>query len=165
MRIGRTLRHLFATRWAARRHFKPQALESITRAITEVEGRHAGEIRVVIEAALDLPELWQDVTPRQRAAVLFGQLGVWDTAANNGVLVYVLLADRDVEILADRGIAERVGEADWRAVCAEMERHFAAGRFGDGTVAGVHGLGRLLPRHFPGRGADPDELPNQPILL
>ncbi len=96
---------------------------------------------------------------------MFSHLGVWDTEANNGVLIYVLLADHDVEILADRGISKRVPQSEWEAICREIEAHFREGRFAQGSVAGVRSVGRLLEKHFPGRGADANELPNQPVLL
>jgi uncharacterized membrane protein len=165
MRIGRALRHFFSTRWGARRHFTPAVLARIEAAIVAAERRHAGEIRFAIETAFDLPELWRGVTPRQRAVDVFGQLGVWDTAGNNGVLIYVLVADRDVEIVADRAIAARVPQADWEAVCRGMEAEFRAGRFGEGAEAGIAGVGRLLARHFPGQGGDRDEQPNAPVIL
>src|ERR1700754_4189140 len=104
MQLGRTLRHLFSMRWRTRQRFSQAVLDDIEAAIHEIESRHSGEVRFVVETAFDLPELWRDLPPRRRAADLFGRLGVWDTAENNGVLIYVLLADRDVEILADRGI-------------------------------------------------------------
>jgi uncharacterized membrane protein len=119
----------------------------------------------VVETAFDFAQLWYGVTPRQRALEIFGQTGVWDTEANNGVLIYVLLADHDVEILADRGIARRVTQADWENVCHEMEAHYRARRFKEGSIAGVRGVGRLLAQHFPGGRADANELPNQPVLL
>ncbi len=119
--------------------------------IAALERRHAGEIRFAIETAFDLPELWYGTTPRERAIQVFGHLGVWDTEGNNGVLIYVLMADRDVEIVADRAIAARVTQAEWEAVCREMEAHFSAGRFGEGAEAGIAGVGALLARHFPGR--------------
>jgi uncharacterized membrane protein len=165
MGFARMFRHLFATRSGARRRFTDAVLADIEAAIRDVESRHSGEIRFVIETALDPAELWRGVTPRQRGAQVFSHLGVWDTQNNNGVLIYVLLADRDVEILADRGIAARVSQAEWEQVCHEIERHYRAGEFGQGSVAGVHSVGRLLARHFPGSGGDADELPNQPVLL
>ncbi|MGH2855525.1 MAG: TPM domain-containing protein [Solirubrobacteraceae bacterium] len=165
MSPGRFLRHILSTRWRTRRHFAPQVLAHIEGAIREAESLHAGEIRFVVEAALDLAELSQDLAPRRRALQVFGQLGVWDTAHNNGVLIYLLLADHVVEIVADRGIASRVPQSEWDAVCREMERHYAAGRFSEGSVAGVRGVGRLLSRHFPGGRGDANELPNQPVLL
>jgi hypothetical protein len=165
MNASRFLRHIFFTRWTTRRHFSPRVLADIEKAIRETEALHAGEIRFAVETALDLAELVQDLAPRQRAMQVFGQLGVWDTAANNGVLIYLLLADHVVEIVADRGIAARIAQSEWDGVCREMERHYRERRFGAGSVAGVRAVGRLLARHFPGRRAGPDELPNQPVLL
>ncbi len=164
MNVRRFLRHFFATRWATRRWFTPAVLEAIESSIREAESGHRGEIRFVVETALDMVELLQDLPARPRALQVFAQLGVWDTADNNGVLVYLLLADRVVEIVADRGIATQVSQSDWDEICREMERHYAAKRFREGSVAGVRSVGRLLARHFP-RGRGKDELPNQPVLL
>jgi hypothetical protein len=161
----RTLRHLFATHWGTRRRFTPAVLKQIEDATLEVEAAHAGEIRCAIETALDLPQLWGAVDARMRALQVFSQLGVWDTDGNNGVLIYVLLADRRVEIVADRGIAARVSPAEWAEVARAMEDAFRAGRFGPGCVAGIQAVGRLLAKHFPNAGGDRDEQPNQPVLL
>jgi uncharacterized membrane protein len=166
MNPARFLHHLFATRWNTRRHFTPQVLAQIESAIREVESRHAGEIRFVVETALDLAELRHDLSARRRAMQLFGLLGVWDTAENNGVLIYLLLADQVVEIVADRGIFSRIPQSEWDKVCREMENHFRAGQFSAGSVAGVQGVGQLLALHFPANpGRKTDELPNQPVLL
>lgn len=165
MAFLRTLKHLLATHWATRRRFNAEVLSAIEDSIREVESRHAGEIRFAVESAFDLPELWNGLTPRQRALQVFGFLGVWDTAANNGVLIYVLNADHAVEIVADRGIAAKVLPAEWDAVCRDMEDHFKAGRYRQGAVAGIQDVGRLLHQHFPNQGSDRDELPNQAILL
>jgi uncharacterized membrane protein len=165
MNIGRFCRHVFSTRAATRRHFTPAALAEIEAAIKDVELRHSGEIRFVVETALDINELLADVGPRARALEVFSHTRVWDTEANNGVLIYVLLADRDVEILADRGIASRVPPAEWEAICHEIEAHYREGRFAQGSVAGVRSVGRLLARHFPGDRGDANELPDQPVLL
>jgi uncharacterized membrane protein len=135
------------------------------RAIREVEALHAGEIRFAVETALDGARLWRNVPPRRCAIDAFSHLRVWDTAHNNGILIYVLLADRDVEIVADRAIAERVSQAEWEAVCRDMEKHFRAGDFGPGAVAGVRGVGRLLAQHFPRSSGDANELSDRPVLL
>jgi uncharacterized membrane protein len=165
MQLGRALRHLFSTRWGTRRRFTVEVRRRIETAITGLERRHAGEIRFAIETALDLPELWDGVMSRERALNVFGQLGVWDTAGNNGVLIYVLMADHVVEIVADRAIAARVAQGEWDALCRAMEVHFRAGRFAEGSEAGIAGVGALLARHFPGQGGDANEQPDRPVLL
>jgi len=165
MQPRRVLRHLFATRWGTRRRFTAKVLARIEQALIGIEKRHAGEIRFAIETAFDLPELWYGVTPRQRALQVFGHLGVWDTAGNNGVLIYVLMADHDVEIVADRAMAARVPQAEWDAVCRGMEDYFRAARFAEGAEAGIAGVGELLGKHFPGHSGDRDEQPNRPVLL
>jgi len=165
MKLARLIRHLATTRFSTRRRFPLPVRKAIEQAIGECEARHAGEIRFVVETAFDLPELWHDLAPRQRALRLFGQLGVWDTAHNNGVLIYLLMADRVVEIIADRGIAARVPQAEWGAVCRQMEHHFREGRFREGSIVGILGVGALLGRHFPGKGSGGQELPGQPVLL
>jgi len=164
---GRWFRHVFATRRALRRAFSVESLGAIERAIDESERRHAGEIRVAIESALEPGDVWRGKLPRERALEVFAALGVWDTDANNGVLIYVLLADHDVEIVADRGFNGRVAPAEWTSVCEDMERQFRAGRFREGAVVGVEDVGRIVGRHFPQRPGegDRDELPNRPVLL
>lgn len=123
----------------------------------------------MIETAFDIPELWAGFMPRARAEQVFAQLRVWDTELRNGVLIYVLMADRDVEIVADRGAAARISLTEWESVCRLIEGHFRAGRFEEGAVAGVGEVGRLLEREFSARPdsgrQDRDELPNQPTLL
>jgi uncharacterized membrane protein len=165
MEIARTFRHLCATQWGTRRRFSPEVLGTIEAAIREVESKHAGEVRFAVETSFDIAELWHEVTPRQRALQVFGHLGVWDTQHNAGVLIYVLMADRDVEIVADRGIAARVSAAEWEAVCREIEGHYQNDRFAEGSVAGIRRVGELLAKYFPNAGGDRDELPNQPVLL
>ena len=149
MQLARALRHLFATHAATARRFTSEVLASIEASITAVEAAHAGEIRFVIETALHPAALWHDMAPRERALQVFSQLRIWDTAYNNGVLIYVLIADRAVEILADRGLAQRVPQAEWDEICREMQRHFKSGDFGRAAVAGVQQVGRLLALHFP----------------
>jgi uncharacterized membrane protein len=165
MNLRRWIANLFATPLMTRRRFPAQALSAIEAAITAVEARHAGEIRFVIETALDVSALLADRTPRERAVEVFSHYRVWDTANNNGVLIYLLMAEHDVEIIADRGIAANVSEAEWQTVCQRMETHFGAGRFREGAIAGVDGVAALLVRHFPHQGGDRNEQPNRPILL
>jgi len=165
MLLTRLLRHTMTTPLATRRRFPGHVLRAIEQAITTVESRHAGEIRFAVETALEFSALRAGQTPRERAVELFGQLGVWDTEHNNGVLIYLLMAERDVEIVADRGIAARVTREEWEALCHLMEDHFRAGRFREGAIAGVEGVGALLARHFPQAGGDRNEQPNRPVLL
>lgn len=161
----RTLRHLFATEAGTRRRFGPAATAAIEAAIASAELRTSGEIRFAVETALGLPDLVSGKAPRERALEVFADLRVWDTGLANGVLIYVLMADRDVEIVADRGAAACIPTADWEGVCRVMEEHFRAGRFQEGAVAGVGAVGALLERHFPARKNERDEQPNQPALL
>ncbi len=148
-----------------RRAFPQRALDAIERAIREAEVRHAGQIRFAVEAALDLPPLLAGQTARGRAIDVFSQLRVWDTEHNNGVLIYLLLADRDVEIVADRGIHARLGAETWEAICREMEAAFRNGQFEAGVLAGIHAVGEHLARHFPPRGEKPNEMPDRPVVL
>lgn len=159
------LRHLCATRAGTRRRFSRQVIDAIEKAVAEAERKTSGEIRFAIETALDIPELWADKSPRECAIDAFSQLRVWDSELNNGVLIYVLMADRDVEIVADRGAAARISPSEWEAACRLMESHFREGRLREGAIAGVEAVGGLLERAFPSRAANRDELPNQPTLL
>lgn len=161
---ARLWRHLVTTRAAVRRAFPAATLAAIEAAITESERRHAAEIRFVLEPALDWHDVRDGVTPRARACALFAELGVWDTAANNGVLVYVLYADHAIEIVADRGFAA-VGAATWRELCAAAEQAFRAGRFEAGSLALVERIGDLAARLFPPQDGDLNELPNLPLTL
>ena len=126
MDLKRILRHLFTTTWSVHRAFPASSLRAVQRAIAETEATHEGQVRFAVEHALDLPQLLAGRSARARALDVFSQLCVWDTQHNNGVLIYLLLADRDVEIIADRGIHAHVGEG-WEAICRRMERRFGRG--------------------------------------
>jgi uncharacterized membrane protein len=167
MDLKRWFRHVFTTRAALHRAFPPAALSGIGAAIAESERRHTAEIRVAIEASLDPIHVHHGRSPRERSLQVFRDLGVWDTEANNGVLVYVLLADRSVEIVADRGYNGRVSAGEWAAVCRAMESSFRAGRFEQGMRDGIDRVGDLVAAHFPaGPGSlNPDELSNRPVIL
>lgn len=164
---GRWFRHVFATRGALRRAFPPSTLAAIEVAVTESESTHSGEVRFAIEASLEPGEVWQGRTPRDRALEVFAGLGVWDTAANNGVLIYVLLADHDLEIVADRGFNGRVSAEEWADICDAMQVRFRAGDFAGGAVESVRRVGAIVSRHFPLAPGErsPDELPNRPTIL
>jgi len=167
MNTGRWFRHLFATRRALLRAFPQSGLLQIEAAVDESERWHGGEIRIAIESSLEPGEVWRGKTPRERALEVFAALGVWDTGANNGVLIYVLLADHDVEIVADRGFNNRVEAAEWAAVCEDIDAEFRSGRYPEGLVAGVRRVGHIIATHFPQRPGqrDENELPNRPALL
>lgn len=151
--------------WHVRRHFSKSALQHIEQAITASELTHNGEIRFVVEGDLHPLAILRGVTPRQRAIALFSQLGIWDTEQNNGVLIYLLLADHDVEILADRGINQHLGPQGWELICKAMEAHFRQGRFEEGVIYGITEIGKSLQQHFPATADDRNELPNKPIVL
>ena len=163
--IKRFFRHAFSGPWRVRRHFSHGAMHNIEQAIGQSECTHTGEIRFVVEAALHPYELLQGKTPKQRARELFASLGIWDTAHNNGVLIYLLLADRDVEIVADRGIHGHVGSQGWEAICREMEARFRQGQFEAGVVLGIQQISEVLQLHFPANGANENELPDAPLVL
>ena len=164
--LNRWLRHLFTSHATVRRRFPASSLQRIEREIRACEDRHAGEIRFAVEAALHPAQLWRGVSPRQRAVEVFSQLRVWDTEHNNGVLIYLLLADRSVEIVADRGVAGgRVAEGEWETVCALMRKYFADGAFEDGVVAGIEAVADVLSRYPPGAGPGANELPDAPVIL
>ena len=161
-RLGR---HFLTDQHSMRRRFSPQALKRIEDAIAAGERRHEGQVRFVVEASLPLSQILRGLEPRARALELFGRLGVWDTDHNCGVLIYVLLADKDVEIVADRGINRKVGHDAWEIICRAMESAFREGRFEDGAIVGIAAINELLVQHFPRRAAGPNELPDQPIVL
>jgi uncharacterized membrane protein len=165
MGIKRIGKHLLAHHWRLRRDFPPKVLAAIEQAIKKGEATHSGQVRFVVEGALDGAPLFRDQPARERALDIFSQLRIWDTAHNNGVLIYLLLADRDVEIIADRGIDAKVGAVGWAAICNEMETGFRAGQFERGTIKGIEAVSRQLARHFPTQGGGPNELPDAPVVI
>jgi uncharacterized membrane protein len=166
MKFKRIFIHLCTPPWLLRRQLQRGTLQRIEAAIAASERTHHGELRLVMEAVLPWRDVLAGVSARERAIEIFSQERVWDTEHNSGVLVYLLLADRDIEIVADRGIHARVGEAGWAAICAAMERRLHAGDFEAGILDGLQTIGALLDRHFPANLQDnPDELENRPLML
>lgn len=163
MSVSRAFRHLAAPAWVISRAFPQASLGKIEQAIGETERMHGGEIRVAIEGNLSARELWRGESARERALEVFAQLGVWDTEANNGVLIYVLWADHDVEIVADRGFNGKVTAEEWTAVCTDMEQRFKANDPLGAILHGVRGVGALIAQHFP--TVDRNELPDKPVVL
>lgn len=165
MDIRRILKHLFFTDWQLHQAFSPACLEAIAQAVRASEQAHLGELRFAVEGALEGVALFKGQTAHARAIEVFSQLRVWDTEGNNGVLIYVLLADRAVEIVADRGIHRRAGTATWDVICRQMESRFAAGEFQAGALQGIAAVSQTLRVHFPARGENANELPDEPVLL
>ena len=165
MNYKRIMRHLSSGRAAVRRTFPSHALDAIERAIRETEAKHDGQIRFAVEATLDIKSLRAGKSARERAIEVFSQLRVWDTEHNNGVLIYLLLADRNVEIVADRGIHARLGQETWEAICREMEAAFREGQFEAGMLAGIHAVGEHLVHHFPAHSGKPNEMSDSPVVL
>lgn len=165
MALTRLIKPLLTTHMQVKRHFPERTLAAIKSAIGDAEATHRGEMRFAIEAALQPGQVISAMTPRERALEVFSELRVWDTQLNSGVLIYVLFADRAIEIVADRGIHARVGSETWRRIADIMQNAFAAGQFEVGAVSGVAAVAEELIRHFPAAGANPDELPNDVTLL
>lgn len=166
MNFARILRHLATGRVALRRLFPGSALSAIEQAIETSEIGHGGEIRFAVEPGLNLLPLLKDQSARERAIEVFSQLGVWDTEQNNGVLIYLLVADRDVEIVADRGINGKVDREKWECICHEMENAFSQGKFEAGVIAGIRAVGAHLREHFPSeQGEQQNELADRPVIL
>lgn len=165
MDAQRIWKHLLITDRYVRRLFPRSTLTAIEQAIKDSEAAHDGEVRIAIEGSLEFHALWRAQSARERAIELFSQFRVWDTQDNNGLLIYLLLADRAVEIVADRGIHERVGPGAWNAVCLQMESAFKQSNFEGGAVGGIQAVTRHLVTHFPASRPSMHELPDSPVVL
>jgi uncharacterized membrane protein len=165
----RWLRHELTGARALRKVLSAASLARLGETVAASEQRHSGEIRLAVEASLPLPLFRDGISGRTRALQVFSDLGVWDTEANNGVLIYLLLADHDVEIVADRGIHAKVGAAGWEDICHGMEKAFREGRFEEGLRGGIERVAALLREHFPlaesERHGDRNELPDAPFIM
>ncbi|HQR03109.1 MAG: TPM domain-containing protein [Proteobacteria bacterium] len=165
MRPGRIFRHLLTPRWWSHRPFGRATLDAIEQAIHAAESGHRGELRFVIEGPMPWQALWRGEMARSRAIRLFSDLRVWDTEHNSGILIYLQLVDHHLEILADRGIAARVPQMQWDAICRAMEDEFSRGRFHEGALAAVAQAAELLRTHFPAQDRGDNELPDRPVVL
>ena len=165
MDVRRILRHLLQPHWRIGLAFPKRVLQAIERAVAASETRHDAELRFAVEAGLPLEALWRGQSARSRAVEVFSRLRVWDTEHNSGVLIYVQLADRKVEILADRGINAVVPQAEWDAICRRLGESYRKGEYERGSVAAIEEITVRLARHFPPREANPNELPNRPEIL
>lgn len=165
-RMRRMLINLFGGWFQLHRRFPAALLDEMAAAIEAGERGHFGEVRFAIESRLAPLAVLDGLDAPARARQVFAQLRVWDTECNNGVLIYVLMAEHRIEIVADRGIAAKVAASEWNDICARMQERFARGQWRDGSLEGIAAANALLARHFPGDGrANPDELPDRPVLL
>lgn len=165
MNVKRIASHLLFSDWKMHRAFNSGCLKAIEAAIHHSEQLHAGEIRFAVEGGLEGVQLLKGQTSRERAIEVFSQLRVWDTEHNNGVLIYVLLADRAVEIVADRAVDAKAGNATWTAVCQDMQRDFSDSAFQAGALKGVGAVAGVIGMHFPSLGTRDNELPDAPVVL
>jgi uncharacterized membrane protein len=165
MNLRRIVRHLLVLPGAVSRAFPASVMQAIEQAIGKSESEHSGELRFAVEPALDTSALLAGESARERAIEVFSLLRLWDTDARNGVLIYLLLADRDIEIVADRGVAAKVNASEWEAICRDMEASLRNGDYGTAVVRGIEAASRLLARHFPRRAGDRNELPDRPVTL
>lgn len=163
--IKRWFCHVFMPPWRWRMLFPKAVLADIEKAVKHSEHQHNGELRFAVENALALGKVWQGISARQRAIEVFSDLRVWDTEENSGVLIYLLLADREVHIVADRGIAKRVTQAEWDAIAEGMQKEFRQGDFLRGSLQGIERITMLLAAHFPPGDDNPNELANKPIIV
>lgn len=154
-----------SARWQIRRRLPRRSMKAIEVAIRDSEKLHMGELRFAVEAGLDWPELFAGISSHERALEVFSRLRIWDTEHNSGVLIYLLMADRKVEIVADRGINSRVAKSAWINICRDMESHFRKGEFENGVLQGISAITRLLQQHFPAQARNSNDLPDQPVVL
>ena len=165
-RLRRIMKHRWRDEADTRRAIPAEVAERLARRVAASERRHTGEVRIYVEAGLPMSYLWRDATPRERAVAMFSKLGVWDTEQNNGVLVYLLLAEHAIEIVADRGINRHVPHEQWQEIVQRMGQAFHEGRFEDGLTQALEEVSALLVRHFPAApgAVNANELPDEPVL-
>lgn len=166
MDIKRILRHLFTPHyWVVKHHFPSGTLQAIEEAIRRSEATHSGQLRFAVEGTLEFWPLIRNQSAQDRAIEVFSNLHIWDTEHNNGVLIYLLITDKDVEIVADRGIHGKVGTQGWETICGAMEELFRQGKFEEGVLYGIKAVSESLAKEFPSEGPNVDELPNRPVIL
>ncbi|WP_151447414.1 TPM domain-containing protein [Lacisediminimonas profundi] len=163
--MKRLFRHLTTTSAAGRRAFPPEGMKAIQAAIARGEKAHRAEIRLMVEPAMSFGDLLEGRTARHRARALFTEYRIWDTEENCGILVYINLADRMVEIVADRGVNKLLEAAQWQQVCRTITAGFAAGRYDESVVEAIDQLNGMLHADFPAEDHNPNELPNRPLML
>ncbi|MBK8816426.1 MAG: TPM domain-containing protein [Methylococcaceae bacterium] len=165
VKLSRWLKHAFMPPWSWRLSFPSHIVKDIENAVKQSESSHRGELRFAIENALSPGWVWRGMSGRHRATEIFSNLRVWDTEENSGVLIYILLADREVHILADRGINRRVDQSEWDRIAGIMQTEFRKGDFKKGALSGIDAITDLLTTHFPARSENRNELPNSPVII
>ena len=163
--LSRWFKNLTTTPFALRRYFPPATLATIDAAIATSEQSHRAELRCAVEASLSIGNLLNAVDSKARAIEVFSILRMWDTAENNGVLLYMLLAEHKIEIVADRGFADSVTSAEWMTICVELEQAFAVGDYEAGTLAALDRISMLARQYFPAANDDRNELANRTVFL
>lgn len=164
-KLKRFVKHTFTDKWSVKRALPATSLSAIEAAIKRAESGHNGQICFAVEASLDTPLIARGVSARERSIDVFAMQRVWDTQLNNGLLIYLLLADRDVEIVADRGIADKVPQSQWEAICRDMEKCFRENKFEQGVITGIEAVAQLLRAHFPHSRGNANEISDKPIIL
>lgn len=164
-KIARLFRHITTTTGTGRMLFPEETLQAIEDVIAEGETRHRAEVHMIVEPSLSISAAWSGTSARERARELFSEYRIWDTEENCGVLVYVNIADHQVEIVADRGIGRLISLAEWQGVCDTMTRGFSNNAYHDGVMAALQELNALLEKHYPDDGRINDQLPNRPLML
>ncbi len=164
-KLQRILKHVFAWPAGFSRAWPAASVRAIEQSITAGERRHRAELRFCVEESLPWSYLWRHAPPRERAVNLFGKLRVWDTAENTGVLIYVLHADRRVEIVADRGAARAITQVQWDAWVGQLQAAYRSGRFEAGTIEVLAAINEALAQHFPARESNPNELADAPVII
>jgi uncharacterized membrane protein len=165
MNITRLIKHLLYPPWLVRYKFPPERLQKIENSIKRSETQHNGEIRFAVESSLGFFQLLQDRACFERGVDVFSELRIWDTEQNNGVLIFLLLADRKVEIIADRGLNNEIAESEWRSICQLMEKSFGKDDFEGGVINGINEISQLLIKHSPFQGEKVNELSNKPVII
>ncbi len=165
VKLSRWLKHAFMPPWSWRLSFPADVLNNIEKAVRQSESQHSGELRFAIENSLASGWVWRGMTARHRATEVFSNLHVWDTEENSGVLIYIQLADREVHILADRGINKCVGQSEWDRIAQIMQNKFGQGDFQQGSLQGIEEITRLLKTYFPASSDNTNELSNRPVII
>ena len=165
VKLKRWFRHAFMPPWSWRLAFPRRVLDVVEKAVKQSETKHRGELRLAIENALAPSWVWHGMNSRHRALEVFSNLRVWDTEENCGVLIYINLADREVDIVADRGIDKRVPDSEWDEIAKQMRQEFSLSRFEQGSLLGIEAITRLLSENFPAGAVNHDELPNRPVII